>query len=234
MSFRARASAVVLTTAAACLLLAPAAMASSHGPVQVTGKQLKGALLPASDFVAGYVASNEADSGSKLEHGRLFNVSSMSCARFWTVAGSTQGFGETAFATDLVDSDGHVASVYEVFDQTVYQFASTRAAASFYGPLNAKYRSCRSVSLPDGAGGTVRLTVHSESKQRVGGHQALRLVEYASDSTINISSLSTDVLWTIDGADVYLIDTTVLDNTSPKPTQASLTLKLIARVSALR
>ena len=233
MSFRARASAVVLT-AAACLLPATAAMASSHGPVQVTGKQLKSALLPASDFVAGYVASNEADSGSKLEHGRLFNMSSMSCARFWTSAGATRGFGETAFATDLVDSDGHVASVYEVFDQTVYQFAGTRVAASFYSQLNAKYRSCRSVSLPDGAGGSVRLTVHSESKQRVGGHQALQLVEYASDSKINVSSLSTVVLWTIDGADVYLIDTTVLNNTSPKPTQASLTLELIARVRALR
>ena len=35
------------------MLLSPAAMASSHGPVQVTGKQLKSALLPASDFVAG-------------------------------------------------------------------------------------------------------------------------------------------------------------------------------------
>jgi hypothetical protein len=53
MSFRAGAGAVVLTTAAACLLLASAAMASSRGPVQLTGKQLKGALLPASDFVAG-------------------------------------------------------------------------------------------------------------------------------------------------------------------------------------
>jgi hypothetical protein len=233
MSFRARASAVVLT-AAACLLFAPAAMASSHGPVQVTGKQLKGALLPASDFVAGYVASNEADSGSKLEHGRLLNVPSLSCARFWTLVGATQGFGETAFATDLVDSDGHMASVYEVFDQSVYQFAGTRAAAWFYGQLNARYRSCRSVSESDGIGGTFRLTVRSESRQRVGGHQALRLVEYVSDSKLSEPPLSIDVLWTIDGADLYLIDTTLPSDTSPQPSQASLTLKLIARVGALR
>jgi len=216
MSFRARASAVALT-AAACMLLAPAAMASSHGPVQVTGKQLRSALLPASDFVAGYVASNEADSGSKLEHGRLFNVPSMSCRRFWTLIGETKGFGETAFATDLVDSDGHVAAVDEVFDQSVYQFVGARAAASFYGQLNAKYRSCRSVSESDGTGGTVRLTVHSESKERVGGHQALRLVEYVSDSKVNALHLSIDVLWTIDGADVYLIDTTLLSNSRPSP-----------------
>lgn len=72
MSFRARASAVALT-AVACILLAPAAMASS-GPVQVTGKQLKSALLPAS---------------------------------------------------------GGVASVDEVFDQSVYQFASARARSAY-------------------------------------------------------------------------------------------------------
>ncbi len=36
------------------MLLEPAALASTHGPVQVTGRQLKSALLPASDFVAGY------------------------------------------------------------------------------------------------------------------------------------------------------------------------------------
>ena len=71
-----------------------------------------------------------------------------------------------------------MASVYEVFDQSVYQFAGARAAASFYGQLDAKYRSCRSVSESDGAGGTARLT--------------------------------------------------------PRPTQASLTLRLIARVGALR
>ena len=47
MSLRAKVSAIVLT-AAACMLLAPAAMASSHGPIQVTGKQLKSALLPPS------------------------------------------------------------------------------------------------------------------------------------------------------------------------------------------
>jgi hypothetical protein len=58
MSIRAKATAkvsgkvtakltAIAVTAAACLLLAPAAMAS---PAQVTGKQLRSALLPASDF----------------------------------------------------------------------------------------------------------------------------------------------------------------------------------------
>jgi len=42
------------------------------------------------------------------------------------------------------------------------------------------------------------------------------------------------VLWTIDGADVYMISTTPLSISAPKPAQASLTLKLIARVTHLR
>jgi hypothetical protein len=42
------------------------------------------------------------------------------------------------------------------------------------------------------------------------------------------------LLWTLNGADIYLISTQLLRTTSPQPTQSSLTLKLIARVSALR
>jgi hypothetical protein len=47
MSFRVKASAIA-ASAAVCMLLAPAAVASagvSHAPVQVTGKKLKGALV---------------------------------------------------------------------------------------------------------------------------------------------------------------------------------------------
>jgi hypothetical protein len=199
VSFRSKVSAIAIT-AAACMMFAPAAMASS-GPVQVTGKQLKSALLPASDFLAGYSAAAELDSGRKLEHGTVFKVPSMSCKNF---------------------------------SQTIYQFASTHAAASFYGQLNAKYRSCRTVTSSDGNGGSIRRTVRSQSKQRVGGHQAVRIVESVSFSKIPGPPLVIYVLWTIDGTDVYTISTTPLSIPLPKPAQASLTLKLIARVSHLR
>lgn len=232
MSFRSKVSAIAVTTAA-CMMLAPAAMASS-GPVQVTGKQLKSALLPASDFLAGYSAGAEDDSGRKLEHGTLFKVPSMSCKNFWLLTGVVGGFGETAFASDLIDTKSTSVTVFETFTQIVYQFASTHAAASFYSQLNAKYRSCRTVTSSDGSGGSLRRTVRSQSKQRVGGHQAVRLVESLSDSKVAGPALTTYVLWTIDGTDIYMISTTPLSIPSPKPTQASLTLKLIARVSHLR
>jgi hypothetical protein len=224
-------------TAAACLLLAPAALASprsSHQPVPVTGKQLKSALLPASDFVAGYATSVVTDSGGSLEHRTLFNVSSMKCSSFWLFIGTAYGFGETAFAGDLVQAKSGQAAVQESFNQSVYQFASTHGPSSFLARVNAKYRSCRSITESFPKTGTIRYTVHSQSNERVGGHQALQLVEYAAFPKTSLPPVVTDVLWTIDGTDVYVISTVLGNVSSPRPTQSSLTLKLIARVSALR
>ena len=133
MSFRSKVSAIAVTTAA-CMMLAPAAMASS-GPVQVTGKQLKSSLLPASDFLARYSAAAEDDSGRRLEHRTLFKVPSMSCKNFWLLTGVVGGFGETSFASDLIDTKSTSVTVLETFTQIVYQFASTHAAASFYSQL---------------------------------------------------------------------------------------------------
>ena len=232
MPLRAKASAVALA-ALACLLLAPAAMASS-GPAQFTGRQLKAALLPASDFVAGYQASNETDSGRHLEHFTFFSLRSMKCSSFWLLIGQADGFGNTAFARDQVYDKTGTLNPKEIFEQSIYQFASTRAAASFYGELMAKYRSCRSASASAGSGKTVRFTVHSKSTLRVGGHQATQIIEYLTASGVPGPPLVTYLLWTLDGTDVYWISATPLSSDPPQPAESSLTLELIARVSALR
>lgn len=232
MSFRAKASAMAIT-AAACLLLAPAAMASS-GPVQVTGKQLKSALLPASDFLPDYAASDVFDSGGSLEQQIVFTMPSMTCRDFWLYIGDVAGFGETAFAGDLVAYKSGAVPVAELFGQSIYQFASAHAAGSFYGQLNAKYRSCRSLIEPESGGGTIHYSVHSQSKQRVGGHQALQLIEYTVVSRVGPTPVPTYVLWTIDGTDIYRIRADLISTDVPQPTLSSLTLKLIARVRALR
>ena len=234
MSLRAKVSAVAIA-AASCMLLAPTALASTHGPVQVTGKHLKSALLPTSDFASGYGVVFAANSGGTLEHRSVFHLPSMSCKVFWPSIGATRGFGETAFATDLIGpKKGTIPSVFEIFSQTVYQFASTRTASAFLSQLNAKYRSCRSTSVSDTKGGTLRWAVHSQSKLRVGGHQALQVVEHLSDSKVPGPPAVTYLLWTVSGADIYLISTEPLSTTKPQPAQSSLTLKLIARVTKLR
>jgi hypothetical protein len=227
----------VAATAAACLLLAPAALASSQSsqqPVQATGKQLKSALLPASDFEADYATKYTFNSGGSLEHRTLNKILSMSCADFWNAIGIVDSFGETAFAINQVDPETGAVPVQEVFSESVYQFAGTHAAVSFYDEMTAKYRSCRVTTESDTKGGTLKDTVHSQSAQRVGGHQAVQLIEYLSDSTVAGPPLVTYVLWTIDGTDAYMISTALLNTKSPQPTQSSLTLKLIARVGALR
>jgi hypothetical protein len=230
MSVRAKAS-VVAVAALACVLLAPAAMASS-APVQLTGRQLKAALLPASDFVAGYTSTDESDSGRHLEHGTLFRLRSMSCSTFWVFSGQVAGFGETAFATNLVEDKTGRLNLQETFVQSIYQFASNRAAASFYVQLMGKYRSCRSASEPGGSDKTIREMLHSESALLVGGHQASQVIEYITASRTPGPPLAFYLLWTLDGTDVYWISTSQVSGPL-RPTQSSLTLKLIARVSAL-
>jgi hypothetical protein len=231
MSVRVKASAVALA-ALACLLLAPAATASP-GPVQFTGRQLKAALLPASDFVAGYISTDESDSGRHLEHATVFRLRSMNCSTFWLFSGQVAGFGETAFATNLVEGKTGRLNPQETFVQSIYQFASTRAAASFYGQLTRKYRSCRSAGEPGGSGKTIRETLHSEAALLFGGHHASQVIEYVTASRTPGPPLVFYLLWTIDGTDVYWISTNQ-DSGSPRPALSSLTLKLIARVSALR
>jgi hypothetical protein len=235
MPFRAKAS-IIAATAAACALLAPAAMASpavSHSPVQVTGKKLKSGLLPASHILAGYSVIFSNNSGGSLEHSTLFHIPSMKCASFWGFIATVKGFGETAFATTLAGSGGRTA-VEETFQQSVYQFAGSHGAASVFGQIGAKYKACRSISLADGHGGTIRQTVHARKAERVGGHQSLLLTEYLTDTRIGGPPVVTVALWTVFGPDVYMFSSQLLNVHSPKPTLSSLMLKLIPRIRALR
>ena len=233
MSLRVKVTAVAIA-AASCVLLGPAALASS-GPVQVTGKQLGSALLPASDFQPGYGVIFSSNSGGSLEHVTVFHLSSVSCKVFWPVIGVVRGFGDTAFASSLIGVNKNtVPSVVEAFSQSVYQFASARSAGTFFSQLNAKYRSCRSVTISGTKGGTLHFAVHSLSKLHVGGHQALQVVEYQTESKIPGPPFVTYLQWTINGADVYLINTQTLSVSKPQPAQSFLTLKLIARVTKLR
>ena len=236
MPFRVKASAIAVS-AAVCMLLAPAAMASagvSHAPVQVTGKKLKSGLLPPTRFQPSYSTIFASNSGGRLEHGAVFHIPSMKCVNFWNFIGNVKGFGETAFATESATSKSGKAPILEIFSQSVYQSASNHAATVLTGQISAKYKSCKSISFSDGHGGTIRETVHARKAERVGGHPSLLLTEYLTDTKIKGARVVTKALWTIVGTNVYMIDSSLLNVTSPKPTLSSLMLKLIARVRALK
>ena len=233
MSLRVKVTAVAIA-AASCVLLGPAALASS-GPVQVTGKQLGSALLPASAFEAGYSVVFSTNSGRSLEHGTVFHLSSISCKIFWPTVGMVKGFGDTAYASDLISvKPGAIPSVFENFNQSVYQFASTRSASTFFSQLTTKYHACRSVTISEPDGSTLHWALRSESKLHVGGHQALQVVVAESASKTPGPPITTYLQWTVSGTDVYLISTQLVSVSKPQPTQSSLTLKLIARVTKLR
>jgi hypothetical protein len=236
MSFRSKAGAVAVA-AAICTLLAPAALAApglSHSPAQVTGKKLKGGLLPPTGFLPGYKTLFASNSGGSLEHSATFHIPSMKCANFWLFNGNVKGFGETGFATETATSKSVAAPVQELFQQTVYQLASNQAATAFENQIGAKYKSCKSVSSSDGQGGKLKQTVHSRVTERVGGHKSLLLTEYVTDSKTPGPPVVIKALWTLDGTDVYLVSSELLNVNAPKPTLPSLMLKLISRVRALK
>src|SRR5690349_7006143 len=218
MSFRTKASAVAVT-AAMCALLAPAAMASpglSHSPAQVTGKKLTAGLLPPTSFLPGYKNLFASNSGGKLEHFTTFHIPSMKCSDFWLFNGDVDGFGETAFATESATFKSISAPVQELFEQSVYQFASNHAAATVYAQIGAKYKSCKSVSSPDGHGGKFTESVHSRVVERVGGHQSLLLTEFAVETSQPGPPLVTVALWTLDDNAIYMIHSELIGVKAPK------------------
>jgi hypothetical protein len=236
MSFRSKAGAVAVA-AAMCTLLAPAAIAApglSHSPVQVTGKKLKTGLLAPTGFLSGYKTLFTSNSGGSLEHSTTLRIPSMKCADFWLFNGNVKGFGETAFATETATSKSVTAPVQELFQQSVYQLASNHAATTFDSQIGAKYKSCKSVSFSDGRGGKLKQAVHSRVTERAGGHRSLLITIYVTDSKTPGPPLVIKALWTLDGTDVYLVNSELINVKAPKPTVSSLMLKLISRVRALK
>lgn len=202
---------VMAAVGAAVFGLSPAALAGQQSGdsntlkvVQLSGARLKSGLLPPGDFVRGYGAFNETDSGRALEHGRGRNISSLSCSSLWGQFGTSKGFGETAFATDLVENPpgSGSASPGQLFDQSVYQFSGAGTAASFYSAVDARFAKCHSVTESD-SGVSLRITVRSQSAVRVGNHRAFQLVASVGPEGGPGPALRIYELLAVDGNDVY-------------------------------
>jgi len=228
MSFRTFAAVVVTVTGVA--ILGPSAMAATPGAHQVTGRQLKSALVPASAIGSSSTANAEFDTGRGLEHGpAFFRLPTMSCHDFWVLFGVT-GYGETASASDRLND----FSSAQFHQQIVYQFASPREASSFLSQEEAKYPKCRSFVV-SGGGPTLRVAVYSMSRTRVGGHQAFQVAETETISSFPATPLYVHLSFTVDGADVFIVTTENDSNSTPvNPSLPAFTLRLIARVAALR
>jgi hypothetical protein len=162
---------------------------------QLTGTQLESALLPESDFPAGFAtpSTGPVTSGGSLTSGpATYNLATISCATFIQHLG-TEGFGETAFAS------GSVSASNEAYDQLIYQFATASAASGFLHGIQALDGRCGSfTATANGSSG--RFSLLTAPGASVGGHPALELRE---TGTLGSSKVALDMLLCASGVDVF-------------------------------
>ncbi len=234
MSLRAKVVASIAVASSAFLLAPAAAQAATH-PVQVTGAKLKSALLPASTFGSGFKLVEATGSGKTLWHQKATkHVPTMSCANF-EIQGLTR-YGESAVAASAILNNGttditSLSNLNLFYEQTVYQFPSTKAAATFYNQAHAKYAACKSFSekVTANPDDDLTITLKSIAKTKVGTHRAFKLGQ--SVGGITDVSLNFETLVTVAGADVFVV---VDFTTANHPVAARTMLKLVDRVKALR
>ena len=236
MSLRTKVVASIVVAASAFLIAPAAAQAATH-PVQVSGAKLKSALLPASTFGSGFKFLGATSSGKSLWSPKATkHVPSMSCASF-----ENQGlnrYGESAVANSVILNNGStnitsLSNLNLLYEQTVYQFPSTKAAAAFYSQAHGKFAACKSFSetVSGNPGGKLTFTLKSIAKTKVGTHQAFKIAQRVGGAGIPGVSLNFETLVTVAGADVFV----VIDfTTANQPVPAKTMLKLVNRVRALR
>ena len=122
------------------------------------------------------------------------------------------------------------------YAQSVYQFASTKAASTYYNQARTKYAKCRyfTESVPDDSvpdGGTMETTTQSISKASVGKYQASEVGQVSDLSSFPGITIQLNTLVTIEGTDVF---TMISVGGTNAQVPANLMLTLINRVKKLR
>jgi hypothetical protein len=162
---------------------------------QLTGTQLESALLPGSDFPAGFAtpSTGPVTSGGSLTSGpATYNLATISCATFVQHLG-TEGFGETAFVSGSADATN------EAYDEFIYQFGTASAATAFVNGIQALAGRCGSfTATANGSSGKFSLSATPGAS--VGGHPTLELVQ---TGTLGSSKLVLDTLFCASGVDVF-------------------------------
>jgi hypothetical protein len=192
---------------------------------QLTGTQLRTALLPQSSFPSGFAGSSTSvvtSGGSLTSSPARYDLATMSCASFEQRLGN-QGFGETAMASDSIVGQS------QAFDQIVYQFSSASAASGFVTEINALAGRCHSFTATDnGTKGT--FSMRAQAAPPVGGHSSLLL---SQSGTIGGSALALDTLWSASGVDVFGAAAIGLGASAPdSPTTQAMVYALMKRQAA--
>jgi hypothetical protein len=236
-----KAIAVIATAAALSLGVAGSAAASSLSLTskpapQVTGNRLQSALLPASAFGDGFNVIRRLNTGSKLWPPRArIKPSSLSCAKFeeYIYVG---GFGDTAGATAAIENPDPAISDYPSIivggDETVLQFKTARAAASFYNQAYTRYKQCVSFteSFPGDDSFHLELSTQSLSRTTINKNKAFQLIQLVDISEVPALSFYENTAVVLAGTNVYTIDEV---NGTNDPISASVLGNLTHRVQGL-
>jgi hypothetical protein len=233
-----------VVAALACLAVAACAGAPSTQTVtnpipvpsqtQLTGTALKSALLPLSDFPAGYEidAQETSDTGPALRPGSSASASPpRGCPQM--VQSVSRPAGMTAGASEVLydTTAAHLSSYHQrSYGQIVYQFATVSGSTGYFDSLRSVFSRCASVTTTDGTAAIViRQTVRPASP--VAGHQTLLTRQTDTVDGENVDSVT---LYTIDGTDVYELGAAGfgVPPAAQPSSLASLMAKLIARVQA--
>jgi hypothetical protein len=228
---------------AAGLSVAAAGTASAaplkHKPAaQVTGARLETAMLPPSAFGTDMHSVYLAGTGKKLWSSySVKKVASTECGLFETYNFSP-AFGKTAQAqagADDPDSRPYYPFATIVGFQYVSQFASAKAAVTFYNQERAKFKSCVSFTWPNPVNtipgsGKINVSTMSVSNAVVGRYPAFWSSQLAAYSELPGFYFNINTLVAVAGKDVYLIYEISGNNDEPSP---ALMSRLISRVQKL-
>jgi len=215
-------------------LASPASHAAKPAP-QVTGSRLQSALLPASAFGDGFTVTQRLNTGSKLWSTKArIKPSSLSCQNFENYI-FVGGFGNTAGAVDGIDNPNpdlaDYPSVVLAGDETVLQFNTAKAAASFYSAAYTRYKQCSAFTDNDPVVDlTLELTTQSLSSTTINKNKAFQLIQYVDIAALPVANFYLNTAVVLSGTNVYTIDD--LDGTND-PISASLLGSLVERVQAL-
>ena len=198
------------------------------GPPQVTGVKLASALLPATAFPSGFTVTAHSDSGRHLETAPArYHLGVMTCVRFATSSGQS-GFGETATASDVRGRlfGGFSTGSSESFRQMVYQFASARAARSYFQGLQTIAGKCGAWRLQGPGGSSPSAGAASASADGAS-------LQVSASLSTQAGTAQLQALVVLNGADVFEVDAAALNRDVPAtPALDSLAHQLITRVHA--
>ena len=237
----------VFIAAFACLVIvltgcagAPSTQTIAHpipapSRLQLTGTALKSALLPLSDFPAGFQidTKDSSDSGPTLLGSPSPTPAPRNCQQLvqatnTPTAGLTAAVLESLYDVTIAHPFSHHRRGY---GQEIYQFATTSGSTGYFDSVRSMISRCPSVTGRDGAT-TMVIKQRASPTSLVAGHEALLVRDSTMVSSVNVDSVA---LYAIDGTDVDVVEAAVggVPLTVQPSSLAALMTKLIARVQAI-